>query len=526
MNPARFRESNSTLMKRTHTSLALIAAGIAMSGCAVNPVTGKTELSLVSTAQEIQIGKENYAFMQQSGGGQYDVDPDLTAYVQGVGNRLAAVSDRPLPYEFVVLNSSVPNAWALPGGKIAVNRGLLTEMDSEAELAAVLGHEIVHAAARHSAQQMSRGMLLQVAVVGTAIMTSDSGYSDLAVGGASVGAQLISQAYGRGAELESDHYGMIYMSRAGYDPQGAVELQRTFVKLSEGRNSDWLSGLFASHPPSQERVDANIRTAATLPAGGESGEARYQAALKKTMNARPAYDAYDEGRKALAAKDDALAVRKAEEAIGLFPEEANFYGLRGDARFMAKDYQAAIRNYDTAIRRRENFFQYHLQRGLANEKLGNDQQAITDLERSNALFPTAVAHNALGNLEAKRGNVSKAIEHYSVVAGGQGETATAARASLVRLDLEKNPDKYLKVGCYADSGGNLVVAIANATPVAVRNVRFVVQYRDNTGAIRSVEDLIRGPIAAGQRADRRTSLGPYVQGAACPVQLTGAQVDE
>ena len=195
-----------------------------VSACAVNPVTGKREFTMVSESQEIELGTANYAFMQQAGGGEYDVDPILTEYVQGIGSKLAAVSDRPLPYEFVVLNSSVPNAWALPGGKIAINRGLLTEINSEAELAAVLGHEIVHAAARHSARQMERGMLLQVAVVGTAIMTSDSDYSNLAMGGANVGAQLISQTYGRGAELESDLYGMRYMSSAGYDPQGAVVL--------------------------------------------------------------------------------------------------------------------------------------------------------------------------------------------------------------------------------------------------------------------------------------------------------------
>ena len=257
-----------SVLRKLIAGLAIMAA---LPGCAVNPVTGAREFTMVSEAQEIELGTANYAFMQQAGGGEYDVDPILSRYIQGVGSKLAAVSDRPLPYEFVVLNSSVPNAWALPGGKIAINRGLLTEMKSEAELAAVLGHEIVHAAARHSARQMERGMLLQVAIVGTAIMTSDSDYANLAMGGANVGAQLISQSYGRGAELESDLYGMRYMSKAGYDPQGAVALQQTFVRLSEGRSTDWLSGLFSSHPPSQERVDANIQTASTLPAGGVIG---------------------------------------------------------------------------------------------------------------------------------------------------------------------------------------------------------------------------------------------------------------
>lgn len=509
------------MLRKILAGLALIAT---LSGCAVNPVTGKREFTMVSEAQEIQLGTANYAYMQQAGGGEYDVDPVLTEYVKGVGNRLAAVSDRPLPYEFVVLNSSVPNAWALPGGKIAINRGLLTEINSEAELAAVLGHEIVHAAARHSAKQMERGMLLQVAIVGTAIMTSDSDYSNLAIGGANVGAQLISQSYGRSAELESDLYGMHYMSRAGYDPQGAVVLQQTFVKLSEGRATDWLSGLFASHPPSEERVRANIQTAATLPAGGEIGGERYRAAMEKALDTKSAYEAYDEGRKALGEENHDLALSKADEAINLFPGEAHFYGLRGDARYVAGNYDMAIDNYDIAIRRRGNFFQYYLQRGLAKEKLGNDDSALTDLEKSNELFPTATATSKLGDIAARKGNNAKAVEYYTAVAGSQGEVAVAARDKLVRLDLEDNPAKYIQFGCYPDSNNDLIVAVANATTVAIRDVRFVVQYRDSSGVIRSREELIRGPIAAGQRADRNTGIGPYPAGAGCPVEIVAARI--
>ena len=126
-------------------------------GCAVNPVTGKNELALISQSQEIEIGRENYSPSIQMQGGNYTVNRELTSYVSEIGMKLTAVSDRKLPYEFTVLNNSTPNAWALPGGKIAVNRGLLLELKNEAELAAVLGHEIVHAAARHSAQQMEMG---------------------------------------------------------------------------------------------------------------------------------------------------------------------------------------------------------------------------------------------------------------------------------------------------------------------------------------------------------------------------------
>ncbi|MEM9208664.1 MAG: M48 family metalloprotease, partial [Pseudomonadota bacterium] len=167
---------------RRLTVVVLITLVAGLQACAVNPVTGKRELSLVTEANEIQLGQQNYLPMQQSQGGVYDVDPQLSAYVNDVGQRVAAVSDRPLPYEFVVLNNSVPNAWALPGGKIAINRGLLTELETESELAAVLGHEVVHAAARHSAQQMTRATLLQLGMLGVGIAASDSDYAGLIVG--------------------------------------------------------------------------------------------------------------------------------------------------------------------------------------------------------------------------------------------------------------------------------------------------------------------------------------------------------
>ena len=409
--------------------------------------------------------------------------------------------------------------------KIAINRGLLTEINDEAELAAVLSHEIVHAAARHSARQMERGTLLQVAVLGTAIATGNSGYSDLAIGGASVGAQLITQSYGRGAELESDLYGMRYMSKAGYDPQGAVRLQQTFVRLSEGRSSDWLSGLFASHPPSQERVDTNIQTATTLPTGGDIGADRYQAAMQKTLDTRPAYDAHDEGRKALAEDDEDLAAEKAEDAISLFPDEANFYALRGDARYVGEQYEMAIDNYDIAIRRRNDFFQYYLQRGLANEKLDRNDAAITDLEKSNEMFPTAVAHNALGNIATKQNRKADAIEHYGMVAGGQGEVALAARESLVRLDLADNPAKYLQARCFQDNSGNLGVSVVNRTSLPIAGVRFIVQYQDSAGTQRR-ERSISGSIDPGQAVGVSTGIGPYTSGAGCPVEISAARIDE
>ena len=290
-------------LKRVASLLALLPV-LLLSACGVNPVTGKKEIQLISAAQEVKIGEQNYVPSRQSQGGDLKLLPELSAYVSSVGQKLAAVSDRPLPYEFVVLNSSVPNAWALPGGKIAVNRGLLTALENEAELAAVLGHEIVHAAARHGAKAQERGIALQAGMlatqIGLATSNVDQNLGSLLVQGASVGAQLVSLRYGRDAELEADLYGMQYMQRAGYDPAAAISLQQKFLQLAEadgrGRQS-WLEGLFASHPPSAERVERNRQTASGIGATagavrGELGAERYQAqlarnaALKARLNLR------------------------------------------------------------------------------------------------------------------------------------------------------------------------------------------------------------------------------------------------
>ena len=353
--------------------LLVLLASVGLTGCATNPVTGKKELSLISEAQELSIGKQQYAPLRQAQGGDYVADATVGSYVNEVGQKLAAVSDRKLAYEFKVLNNSVPNAWALPGGKISINRGLLTELKSEAELAAVLGHEIVHAAAKHGAKGIQRGMLLQgvVTVATIAVATQNADYANLAQLGASVGAQLINQKYGRDAERESDEYGMRYMVRAGYDAQGAVELQKTFVKLSEGRRQDWIGGLFASHPPSPERVANNIKTAADMPKGGETRRDRYQHKITRLIQTKPAYEAYGKAQKALADGDTAKAKGLVKKAIAIEPREGHFHSLLGDIEQKSKRYKTALKHYDKAIRLNDNFFYYHLQKGLANERLNN-----------------------------------------------------------------------------------------------------------------------------------------------------------
>lgn len=387
----------------TYISLLWILAFL--SGCAKNPVTGQNELHFISTHKEIKMGESNYAYGQQTGGGQYSLDPELSQYVNEVGQKLAKASDRgDLPYEFVVLNDSVPNAWALPGGKIAVNRGLLTHLENEAELAAVLGHEITHAAARHGAKSMERQILLTTGLVATnvALATTLDDDSKMAQGalmaGASVAAGMVSTKYSREAELEADAYGMNYMVKAGYDPMAAVSLQRTFVKLMDNKEPNWLEGLFASHPPSQERAKTNLERAKHLPQGLTQGKERYQQKLAQLKKREPAYEAYDKGVKAYKKGELASALKFANEAIQKEPREGLFYGLKGDVLSKQGEDALALKAYDSAIKHNENYFYFYHQRGLLLSKMGQKSHAKSDLEHSQLLLPTQTAEQALKQL--------------------------------------------------------------------------------------------------------------------------------
>ncbi len=376
--------------------LFLVAHSILLVGCGINPVTGESELQLISTKDELAMGTKNYVPLQQSEGGQYKIDPKLTPYVKEIGQRLAEVSDRKLPYDFVVINNSVPNAWALPGGKIAVNRGLLVELNNEAELAAVLGHEIVHAAARHSAQKIEKNFAMSIGLVALGVAVGNENNGDVLMATGGISAALLTQKYSRDAESESDHYGMKYMVRAGYDPYAAVSLQETFVRLSEGKSPGWLEGLFASHPPSQERVDANRLLAKELYRPGLVKKERiFKQKIAYLIKTKPAYDKESEAYREIKAKNYQQAMKLTNEAINIENNEALFYALKGDIYSLQEKEKSAILEYTHAIGLDSEFFYYYLRRGMVYKGLGDKQKAKLDLEKSLHLLPTKQAKSAL-----------------------------------------------------------------------------------------------------------------------------------
>lgn len=243
----------------------LVIAGGTTSGCATNPVSGTPDFVLMSETKEIELG-DKYDRTVKSKFGTY-TDPELQAYIEQVGQKLATQSHRPnLKYRFTILDSPEVNAFAVPGGHIYITRGLLAYLNSEAELAAVIGHEIGHVTARHSVRQHAKGTATGMvgAIIGAA--TGVQVTQDLF----NLFGNAILSGYGREHELESDRLGAQYLAKAGYDPQAVIKVigvlknQEEFEKKraeAEKRAPKIYHGVFASHPSADKRLQEVVAEA-------------------------------------------------------------------------------------------------------------------------------------------------------------------------------------------------------------------------------------------------------------------------
>ncbi len=470
-------------------------------GCAMNPATGQREL-LLTTEDEIAYGEARYPQQQQASGGLYNVDPAVAEYVASVGARVADVSARALPYEFVVINNGTPNAWALPGGKIGIHRGLLVELDNEAELAAVLGHEIVHAAAKHSAIQIQRGALAEPASGVDAATADDSKRAGTVGDAPELGLRLANLEYGRDDETESDYYGMKYMHAAGYDTTAAVTVQEKFEALHNQRRSRWLAGLFRSHPPSRERVENNRAALAEFPPGGELGTERYQAQMATLLRDRDAYDLADQARRNVR-RDPVLAARLIDQAIGQQPREALFHSIGGDILARRGHYAEAVRVYAAAIDRDPHYYAYYLRRGLCHESLGQKRLAQDDLARSNSLLPTPFSSYKLGAYALAEGDRAEAKRQFEIARRAPGGLGAAAHRAYSRLDLEDAPWKYLTARLGSDTG-QVVLHVVNRSDYPVADI--VVQVEMEVDGVTSYRRLSVNRLGAGEYDTLETGI--------------------
>jgi predicted Zn-dependent protease len=258
---------------RSKLYVAALAATLAAAGCATNPVTGKTDVVTMSAAQEVEIGRKMHPQILQEYG-RYQ-DEELQAYVSEIGRRIGAKSHRPeLQYTFTVLDSEEVNAFALPGGYVYITRGIMAYLNSEAELAAVLGHEVGHITARHAVRQQTGATATGVGATLIAILT---GSGDLASLANMAGTALV-RGYGRDMELEADQIGAEYLNRLGYSPEAMIDVVRLLknqemlelqLARQEGREPRVYHGVFSTHPDNDTRLKEVVASARQTAGAGE-----------------------------------------------------------------------------------------------------------------------------------------------------------------------------------------------------------------------------------------------------------------
>ena len=275
-------------MQRGLLLTLLIIALAPLMGCSVNPATGERSFTaFMSPEDEREVGAEQHPRLVQQFGGTYD-NTQLNAYVDRVGQSLAAETEVPgESYRFVVLDAEMINAFALPGGYVHVTRGLLALAENEAEMASVLGHEIGHITARHAAQRYSQSMAANIGVGLLGVLGAAAGLPTGTADLAGLGAQAYLQSYSREQEMEADELGIRYMTRAGYDPAAMASFFRkldAFTELQAALVGAPGSGeqmtIMASHPRTSDRVaQAKQLAAAAALRDGRVDRDRYLAAI-------------------------------------------------------------------------------------------------------------------------------------------------------------------------------------------------------------------------------------------------------
>lgn len=278
------------------------------------PISESVQYALLPPEEEIKLGKMYVPSAIAENEGLYP-DSYVQEYVSNLGRRLASLTPRKLPYRFYVVNSSVENAFALPGGPIFVTRGLILMLDSESELAAVLGHELGHLNRRHHARYLEKvlglSLLLQIT---QALIGKDEG-SRIVMMVANAGAYLLALKFSRDQEREADDFGIELVSKAGYDPYGFIGVFEKFKKLGKNRLPRWLS----THPLPEERIKRVTSLVMNYRKPGLKMNSETFAKVKdRILSTKASFDLYEEGRKLYSKGKKMEALAKFQQAIELF----------------------------------------------------------------------------------------------------------------------------------------------------------------------------------------------------------------
>ncbi len=350
------------LTRRQFLQLSALAGATMVAGCAVNPVTGENQLMMVSRETEIAMDQQQSPHQFSSDYGTFQ-NKAINAYITGVGNKLALKTHRPdMPYSFRCVNATYVNAYAFPGGSIAVTRGILLKLSNEAELASLLGHELGHVNARHSAEQMSKASIssLLISGVSAVIGAKNSQLGELAQQIGLVGQGALLARYSRDNEREADALGNRYMTASGYSTDGFVGLMALLNRMNEGHAAA-AEMLFATHPMSSERYE----TAIAMARGMYANTRTFPLYRERYMDTMAPLRAKEKMITALQEGEGFMAKKQYDKALERYRQAVKMDG---------KDYAARVM-LARCLLVRKDYNEAHRQAGIAHEIYPTEGQA-------------------------------------------------------------------------------------------------------------------------------------------------------
>ncbi len=403
-----------------------------LAGCAMSPISRGSVIdpSRMTDNEVVALGKSAYLQVIQKNGGIY-IDSKLGAYVSAVGQRLVSHIGRPeLKFSFAIINDSTPNHFALPGGYVAITRGLLAVLTTESELAAVLGHSIGHVMARHNLPGMQRE-----------ISSGFASQGPLAFSAGGVAGSLINKRYSLEQESGAERLGIDYMVKAGYDPSGAVQVQNLFyAEFEKADQTPWLNGFFRSHPFVSERL-SNVRRYINeqypLVTGEGQNVIEFARAIISLTLTRQGYSSFDMAKKLEQEGQLAEAINLYHHALLEAPNEALILCHLGLAYLRSEDLVPARRYLIKAINLQNDYYQSHLALGYVYLQKQQHAKALQQLETGFKLLPTLEGGYLLAEARENVGDLQGAIQLYRAVAKVDSTTKLGRNAA-ERLKVLEN----------------------------------------------------------------------------------------
>jgi predicted Zn-dependent protease len=424
----------------------LTTATAFLNSCGINPVTGESQLMLVSEDQEIALDKSQspHQFSADYGVCQ---DKQLNAYLNKTGRRIAKLTHRPqMPYSFRCVNAVYVNAYAFPGGSIAATRGILVRLENEAELAALMGHELGHVNARHTAQQMSKGSIVQALALGISEFAASQNpdYGKIASRISALGAGALLAHYSRDHERQADALGCEYMTRAGYNPDGELQLLSMLNQLGHSK-ANAIQLMFASHPMSSERL-ADIRQLINSKYGRFRNlslfKERYMDNTKRLRARKGAIETMEKAEKEIGKKQFATAEKHLKTVLKPWPHDYTALVLMTKCLMMQKKDAKASKFATRAVQTYPGEGQGHYLSGLLSIKHKKFAAALNNFSTYDRLLPGNPQINFfMGRSLDGMGRIDPAARRYYsfLQSTRQGQEAEYAYNRLIKWGYIKPP---------------------------------------------------------------------------------------